>query len=124
MQRVATAVILLVLASMAVAAAASPPVRWTHDAVVDLRVALRDPKRIESYSCTRQGLVAVELGTRDGVMSPLWNWRIHDGRLQLVDEETVREEFTLISMHDGTLKLRRRSGETAEFSYAYERPKT
>ena len=124
MQRAASIIVSLVLALGPLAAAASAPVEWTHDTVIDLRFVLRDPKRIESYSCTRQGLVAVELGTRDGVMSPLWNWRIDDGRLQLVDDERVREEFTLIGMQDGTLTVRRRSGATAEFSYAYQRPKT
>jgi hypothetical protein len=86
---------------------------------------VNDPVRIEGYSCTRQGFVAVEIGTRRGpITGPLWHWRIHDGRLQFTDHSGIREEFTLLSMQHGRLTVRRRSGEIAEFRYEYERKKT
>jgi hypothetical protein len=122
MQRV-LATILLVIGCLP--AFGQPPLPWTREKVIDLRLYVRDPVRIESYSCTRQGFVAVEVGTRRGaIRAPLWHWRIFDGRLQFRDHQSIREEFTLLSMHRGSLTVRRRSGEIAHFHYEYERKKT
>jgi hypothetical protein len=100
------------------------PLRWTRDNVIDLHFHVHDPVRIESYSCTRQGFVAVEFGTRAAVTAPLWYWKIRDGRLQFKDGSSVRQEFTFLSMHRGLLMVRRRSGEIVQFRYEYERQKT
>src|SRR5436190_18020031 len=72
-------VVLLVLGCLSTLA--QPPVRWTREKVIDLHIHLHDPVRIESYSCTRQGFVAVEIGTRAVLTGPLWHWKIVDGRL-------------------------------------------
>ena len=52
-----------------------------------LRFYLVDPVRVESYWCTKDGFVAVEIGTHKAITPPLWYWKIHDGRLQLSDED-------------------------------------
>ena len=98
-----------------------PSLQWTREKVIGLHFYVHDPVRIESYSCTRQGFVAVELGSRSSVAAPLWYWRIRHGRLQLVDESSVREEFTLLSMQRESLTVRTRSGKIVHFHYQYER---
>ncbi len=103
---------------------AHPVSRWTREKVVGLRFYLVDPVRVEDYWCTTNGLVAVTLGTRSAITLPLWYWRIRDGRLQLSDGDSIREEFTLLTMRDGTLTVRRQCGEIARFHYSFEHKKT
>jgi hypothetical protein len=69
------AVILVVFA-----ASASADTRWTRDKVVGLRFYIVDPVRVESYWCTKDGFIAVEIGTHKVITPPLWYWKIHDGR--------------------------------------------
>jgi len=117
-------VLAVLLALGCLPASGQSPLRWTWDKVIDLHFHVHDPVRIESYSCTRQGFVAVEFGTRAAVTGPLWYWKIRDGRLQFIDSSSVRQEFTLLSMQRGLLTVRRRSGEIVQFRYEYEREKT
>jgi len=113
------ATVLLVFATSAFA-----DTQWTRDKVVGLRFYIVDPVRVESYWCTKDGFVAVEIGTRKAITPPLWHWKIHDGRLQFSDSDSIKEEFTLLEMRDGSLTVRRRSGKIASFHYRFEHPKT
>jgi hypothetical protein len=101
-----------------------PVTRWTRDKVVGLRFYIVDPVRVESYWCTKDGFVAVEIGTHKAITPPLWHWKIHDGRLQFSDGHAIKEEFTLLEMRDGSLTVRRRSGEIASFRYRFEHQQT
>jgi hypothetical protein len=58
---------------------------------------------------------------RSKITPPLWYWRIRDGRLQFSDGDSIKEEFTLLSMSRGVLTVRRRSGQIAKFHYKYEK---
>ena len=121
MQRLVAALLLALVCDPVLAL---PVARWTREKVVGLNFSLVDPVRIENYSCTKAGLVAVTLGTKERITPPLWYWRIRDGRLQLSDGDSIKEEFTLLTMRDGFLTVRRRSGEVARFRYTFERKKT
>jgi len=120
MHRVAIVALLVVASDSAFT---HPVTRWTREKVVGLRFYLVDPVRVESYWCTKDGFVAVEIGTQ-AITPPLWYWKIHDGRLQLSDEDSITEEFTLLKMDDGSLTVRRRSGAIASFRYRFEHQKT
>jgi hypothetical protein len=116
---------LRILAGLLVVAACQPTIahsapHWTRQTVVGLTCELIDPVRIENYSFTKDGLVAATLGTKKAITPPLWYWRIRDGRLQLSDADSIREEFTLLSMKNGVVTVRRRSGEVARFHYSFE----
>ena len=117
-------VAVLLLAIVCEPVLAHPPAQWTRDKVVGLSFSLVDPVRIENYSCTKAGFVAATLGTKERITPPLWYWRIRDGRLQFSDGDSIKEEFTLLSIRNGSLTLRRRSGEVARFRYTFERTKT
>jgi hypothetical protein len=121
MARMFAAVVAMTICAPALAHSTS---RWTTDKVVGLCCELVDPVRIENYAFTGKGLVAVTVGTKDRITAPLWYWRIRDGRLQLSDEDSIREEFTLVGMRDGILTVRRQSGKIARFHYRFERRKT
>jgi hypothetical protein len=121
MRRLLAALLLAVVCDPVLA---HPAIRWTRAKVVGLDFSLVDQVRIESYSCTKAGLVTVTLGTKDAVTPPLWYWRIRDGRLQLSDGDSIREEFTLLNIRDGFLTVRRHSGGIARFRYTFEREKT
>ena len=110
---------LLVIAACHVAAAHSVE-RWTSDKVVGLYCELIDPVRVENYFLNRQGIFAFTIGTKSAFTAPLWYWRIRDGRLQLSDDDSIREQFTLLSMRHGILKVRKQSGEIAHFRYRFE----
>src|SRR6266436_97337 len=116
MARLAAGLLLVVVCESALAHPAS---RWTRKRVVGLHFYLVDPVRVEDYWCTKDGFVAVTLGTRSAITPPLWYWRIRDGRLQLSDGDSIREEFTLLTMRDGTLTVRRQSGQIAHFRYGF-----
>src|SRR4029077_4301392 len=94
--------------------------RRTRAKVMGLHFYIVDPVRVEDYWCTKDGFVAVSIGTHKAITPPLWYWKIHDGRLQLSDSDSIREEFTLLEMHDGALTVRRRSGQIASFRYRFE----
>jgi len=98
--------------------------RWTTDEVVGLRCELVDPVRIENYVFNNKGLVAVSIGTKDPITPPFWYWRIRDGRLQLSDGDSIRQEFTLLGMRDVILTVRRQSGEIVRFRYQFAHRKT
>jgi hypothetical protein len=98
--------------------------RWTREKVVGLHFYIVDSVRVEDYWCTKDGFVAVSIGTHKAITPPLWYWKIHDARLQFSDGDSIKEEFTLIEMRDGPLTVRRRSGQIASFRYCYEHPKT
>src|SRR4051812_2979182 len=106
MKRVLAAVLLVI---GCLPAFGQPPLRWTTAKAIDLHFHLHDPVRVESYSCTRQGFVAVEIGPRAALTGPVWHWKIVDGRLQFRDHRAIRQEFTLLSMQRGLLTVRRRS---------------
>jgi len=112
MQRLILAALLLITCDSGFARSAA---RWTRDSVVGLHFTLVDPVRVEDYSCSRTGTVAVTLGTRWEITPPLWYWRIRDGRLQFSNGDSIKEEFTLLSMRHGVLTVRRRSGQIAKF---------
>src|SRR2546421_180146 len=80
---------------------------WTRGTVVGLHFTLVDPVRIEDYFCSKAGTVSAVLGTRSEIIPPLWYWRIRDGRLQFSDGDFIKEEFTLLSMSQGVLTVRR-----------------
>jgi hypothetical protein len=107
--------------------------RWVRNSVVGLHIEIIDSTRIESYSCAKDGGVAVDIGTKrqitrqltkETISTPEWYWRIHDGRLQLSDGSTIREEFTLLDMRNGFITARRRSGAIARFRYCFDCPRT
>jgi hypothetical protein len=58
------------------------------------------------------------------VVKPAIDWKIHDGRLQFSNSDSIKEEFTLLEMRDGSLTVRRRSGQVASFRYRFEHQKT
>ena len=89
--------------------------------IVGLHFTLVDAVRIEHYWCSEAGTVAVTLGTSSGITSPLWYWRIRNGRLQFSDGDSIKEEFTFVSMSNGVLIVRRRSEQIAKFDYKYEK---
>jgi hypothetical protein len=82
------AIILLVFATSALA-----DTRWTPNKVVGLRFYIVDPVRVESYWCTKDGFVAVEIGTHKAITPPLWYWKIRDGRLQFSDSDSIKEDL-------------------------------
>jgi hypothetical protein len=120
MRRLFAAIVVMIISDMALAQSS----RWTADKVVGLHCELVDPVRIENYAFNKNGLVAVTIGTKHQITPPLWYWRIHDGRLQLSDGDSIRQEFALLSMRDGILTVRRRSGEIVRFHYQFEHRKT
>lgn len=114
---------LLVIAACHVAAAHSVE-RWTSGKVVGLYCELIDPVRVENYFFNKQRIVAVTIGTKSSLTAPLWYWRIRDGRLQLSDDDSIREQFTLLNMRHGILTIRKGSGEMAHFRYRFEHKRT
>jgi hypothetical protein len=118
MQRLIVAALLLITCDSGFARSAA---RWTPEMVFGLHFTLVDPIRIEDYVCSKAGTVSVVLGTRSEITPPLWYWRIRDGRLQFSDGNSIKEDFTLLSMSENVLTVRRRSGEIAKFHYKYEK---
>jgi hypothetical protein len=114
--------VVIILVVFAASAFADTP--WAREKIVGLHFYVVDPVRVESYWCTKDGFVAVEIGTHKAIRSPLWHWKIHDGRLQFSRGGSIKEEFTLLEMRDGSLTVRRRSGEVASFRYRFEHQKT
>src|SRR6516164_2806787 len=99
MRRLLTATVAMILCDVALAHSS----RWTADKVVGLHCDLVDPVRIENYAFSKNGLVALTIGTKEQITPPLWFWRIRDGRLQFSDGDSILEEFTLLGMRGGIL---------------------
>jgi hypothetical protein len=97
-------------------------ISWTRSQVAGLHMSLKDAGgAVEGYSFARDGTVAATLGGPDMLTSPLYAWRIRDGRLQILDGAIVTEEFTLLRIDASALTAQRKSGRTAQFEYT--RPK-
>jgi len=118
MQRVIVEVLVLITCD---SGSARSTAHWTPEMVFGLHFTLVDPIRIEDYVCCKDGTVSVVLGTRSEITPPLWYWRILDDRLQFSDGDSIKEDFALLTMSQGVLTVRRRSGEIAEFHYQYEK---
>lgn len=96
---------------------------WTTNDVVGLTISLIDPLVIQSMSFTLHGTVPYTAGRKNGwITGPLFRWKLHDGRLQIVDHENrLKEELSLVSRDASTIVARRRSGMIARYRIVEQR---
>ena len=82
-----------------------------------LTIELIDPVAIESMTFTRDGLVPLTAGQKNGpVTGPLFYWEFVSGRLRITtDGKQLHDEFTLVSRDATTITVRRHNGKTANY---------
>ena len=96
---------------------ASPRHEWTQSDLIGLSIERVDPVDIEQMTFAIDGIVAVTIGAKGGSLTaPVFTWRLHNGRLQIFDDEhKLYDELTLESRDASTIVARSRSGQT--FTY-------
>ena len=117
--------------ALAACATKQPPVaptttrssQWTRDSVVGLTIELVDPVRYELMSFSRDGLVPITAGQKNGPMTkPLFYWKIASGRLRItIDGNILYDELTLISRDASRIVARRHSGEVVTYKIREKR---
>jgi len=95
---------------------------WTSKDVIGLSMTLNDQTRIERFAFFEGGGVPATLGkVKNGqcsVIPPAYRWKIVSGRLKILTEDgQLIDELTLISRNASTLRIRKHSGELAEYEY-------
>jgi hypothetical protein len=95
------------------------PTTWEAEALVGKTLTLIDDKKLEEYRFGQEHFVAAAFGIKDGpIAAPLFYWKIADGKLVISESEefgSSLEELTAVSKHGRTIKVRRKSGEAAEY---------
>ena len=91
---------------------------WSKKGVAGLTISLDDPVKEEWYKFHAGGTVSVTYGEKKGgLTAPLYNWRIRDRVLQILDEEKgVFQELRLVKREGQTITVVNKAGKTVQFT--------
>ena len=90
-------------------------IQWSDDEIAGLSLELTDSERVESLQFKPGGRVLATLGSKAAVTAPIWQWKLVEGRLQILNGDKLHEELTLVSRDDKTLNALRRDRTLASY---------
>ncbi|MFA5057836.1 MAG: hypothetical protein WC485_06955 [Opitutaceae bacterium] len=78
-------------------AAAGEATPWKRDEVAEHRFKLASGDKVTEYSFGANGTVLAVVGRKNGpVTGPAWQWRVEEGRLQILEGDRVIESLMLL----------------------------
>jgi len=112
-------VFIMLLLAGNISAQNSETPHWSPALVSGLRLSLDDSHLIEDLDFGPTGMVRATFGIKDGYATgPVYQWKIVEDRLLIIDEDAHRnvEEFRLLAWGTKTVRVQRPSGEILTFT--------